>query len=345
MANLRLFVAASLTAVACGALGCASATPKFNAVALEGVAHAAPPASNDARTFVVWSHREDSRTSRLVSVKGGDVVELGEADGAILVWAERAYRFGVETAEAPLYACDFTGDTQPMIDAKAEVHQGVLTDLQGPGRWIVSPGGETSGMNDFNDGVDLEGSAGPYVFVTSSEWGYSCGAHGNASRSSVVWDLREQKSVELFTAAERGRVDATERLEAMAALDTEDRGEASPLAVDDVGLVEAMPSFDKGRIGLGLHFATFACYTCGDGEWGSYSRSTTVAAHALPASIAPFATPAPWLASYARHHSEEQIGGISELRDPAEIARLRPLFEAPAGTHEKTVKAPASSAK
>ncbi len=298
-------------------LSCAARAPSWSAVAIEAPAHAAAMPAPAARTYLVWTRREGGPVTRLVSVGPGGPREIGEADGAIVVWDHHAYRFTTEESDVDLVGCDASTGAPTGPTEKGRHVVPALEDLASHDRVALDDAPSPTDVNEIEEGASIEASLGPYVFATSTTFVYACGAHGNSAAEALVWDLRVGKRATLVTESEVLR----EREIAHGTLEESDRGWDDPLPLEDVTLVEAHPSYAEGRWGLDLHFVAPACYACSDGEWSSYTHSTTVIS-SLPASLAPFVGGAtPWVTSYLRAHDGERLGGVAEV-EVDEIAGL-----------------------
>lgn len=311
----------ALAGLALLAASCAHAPPPPPSVAIEAPkAPASAPAVADLR-FVVWTLSDGKPKSRLVSVGPRGATELGVADGAIFVWGQRAYRFVTQDSEVTLVDCDPTKNGAPLPE-KGSLHRPALEELGRNERVVLDTDPVSEGMNELEQTAEIQASLGPYVFVTSHLASYSCGAHGSFDQWSLVWDLRSGKRTSIASAADVPR----EHEHARKALESSDRGWDDPLPLDDVTLVETLPTFAEGRFSLDLHFVASACYACSDGGWSAYTHSTIESAETLPTSIAPFAKPLPWLGPFLRSHEGETLGGVSPVERIEEIPGLAEAF-------------------
>jgi hypothetical protein len=122
-------------------------------------------------------------------------------------------------------------------------------------------------------------SIGPLVFIEESTYTYACGVHGIVARSFLVWDLDQNRSVDLVAALPKETVRAAiEAAEPLLADDTSD-----PVFGDARTITEVLPDFaSPGGLAPGkpprfmAQVTAGTCYACSDGRWSSYSRSVRV---------------------------------------------------------------------
>ncbi|UJR79531.1 hypothetical protein [Sandaracinus amylolyticus] len=141
-------------------------------------------------------------------------------------------------------------------------------------------------------------SLGPWLFVRERAERFACGAHGDVEVAMRVIDVRTGSRAELElgpTSDLRARARDALLAEGEGAIET-------PLELEDVEPVASVPVFDAGHVVMDHVFVAEACYACGDGEWSSYTRATTIRDPRVPAAIAEDAAlPEPvarWIAAH-----------------------------------------------
>jgi hypothetical protein len=177
----------------------------------------------------------------------------------------------------------------------------------------ASAAASDEGAQEIDQRVELVATVGPYFFVRDSTYAYTCGAHGNVGVAFTLWDAERQADVGV------GIVDGPMVTEAQAHA-------SSVLAADDdvsafaeegeleVDLTAIVPSYDReGHLAVGMQFTAPSCYACSDGAWSSYSKSTTLAAPAVPDALRTWTMAPTGVRVFAHAHPELAIGGWSDL--------------------------------
>jgi hypothetical protein len=169
------------------------------------------------------------------------------------------------------------------------------------------------------------GSVGPYLFVREEQYMYGCGAHGMTGVTLSVWDLAGRASRDALAPEELQKAQGSERAEARQKLAQEEE-----VALDAVNFVAAVPRYTRrGTLEVDYAFTTFACYACGDGAWGSYTRATAVQARALPARLRAYERAPAAVGAFLAAHPDRALGGWSLVPAGPEIARaMREAFGA-----------------
>lgn len=202
---------------------------------------------------------------------------------------------GYDAGDADLTAC--------LVDVAATAVELVdLTTGAVTRRW----GGDDApiGESDADVAVDVLGSFGPYLVAATSVAGYPCGAaHGYVAAAFEVVDVRGGRRVDVGLAGVRPERDVAQAalIDAGGALDPDQKP----------NLTMFVPSWDtSGAARLALQYTTDACYACGDGSWSSYTVSARVPTDAMPARLAPWASPPP---AVAEHLAGAAAGGWSRV--------------------------------
>jgi hypothetical protein len=223
---------------------------------------------------------------RLVAVKPGIVIA---AQGGLWRWSPA-------TVTAPaLLDCGTMGPSAvhandaSLVEARLERLDGSL-----PRQVVVPAPREGAALaNEYSHSVMLEGSVGPYLFVTDQAYVYDCGAHGNVAAGFRVWNAERARIEDI-----RAGLPARERRRLAVQVHRALEGRFGPEPTDVEHRVEARsvrpsrlaPLIDAtGRLALQHAYYTDTCYACGDGEWDSYARSARVASAVLPRSLRSFA--------------------------------------------------------
>lgn len=286
------------------------------------VAAPAPSEAAEAHApFLVWGTDRDGLTysfwiertaTGFASTEATGVVIA--ADGALYHWVEE---------EVPLEAkldCE-TLETDGSAEATGVA---VFLDRVGGGeRRDLFSSDPLAALEaaDYSEEAALIGSLGPFLFVTRSTYEHHCGAHGGVSYAFHVIDARTGNPVELYGEEELPAV-ARFAEAARTKLVSETDGEALVFG-EDIEQTLFRPVLDASGARMAHQWTMGACYACSDGEWDSYTVSTTLESDALPAVLAPHAEGTAdvlrWLTSEVEGIT---IGGVSRP-DPA----LRAAFE------------------
>jgi hypothetical protein len=264
---------------------------------------------------IVWSADSEGRTtSRWVAEESpGRWTEIARPGiviggaGGIELWREEAVRI-------PLHLDCASYRTDRRVGWGDGVRAG-LASASGDGfRTVVDPalarGREAA---ELQQRVVLEGSFGPYLFIHSVEWDYSCGAHGGSTHRFLVWDasrgreasLHRESEIELVTTELRARLGTAEP----------DGLELDMPAPASLSVTRFGPRFgDDGRASFFYQLTGDTCYACGDDAWDSYTRSLELPRDELPSALAAETLPRGAIAWLARTHPEEQIRGFGWAR-------------------------------
>lgn len=160
------------------------------------------------------------------------------------------------------------------------------------------------------------GGVGNWLFLTRKDVVYTCGAPKPVERFTFeVIDLDKQAHSTIFSPAELARIEAEERVEAATALCVApDCFQPKP---DATRLTRSWPAFGEGgALVLKLQFTTDAALNASDGRWDSGTRSVVLDAKALPAALAPFATPPGPVKELWTLGGVPEVGGFAPV-DPA----------------------------
>jgi hypothetical protein len=197
---------------------------------------------------------------------------LGSEPGIVIAARGGEWTFTTTEIEVPTEPCDGSmgvANDQPAGDGKATRAELVLkggSERQA----VITP--DTPKVNDLQHSVTLLGSVGPHLFLHETMYMYACGAHGNTVASFSAWDAQEGKAFSAL--GEVPDVDALKAEGQRVLNETEDQDYAREEKPD---LVELRPTYDaRGKLGLMALLPRGTCYTCSDGEWGSYTRSAQV---------------------------------------------------------------------
>lgn len=251
--------------------------------------------------YLVWTTEgdEDKPPHTVWLSAAGSV--LAEREGLFFAAGERLWQW--TTIEVAGKTCDCecfeaAGGAACEQDTTSKVDQ--LSEVGGGATVALSEGGATGGCDEGMGESDCHavpvGAVGPYLFVADSCHLYFCGAaHGETGWSFRVWDLTSGKQVDLHTADELAAIARTEQPIAVAQFTArvEDDGD-DVWDADKAALTMARPRWGGAELALDLQFTAGTSYAMSDGEWDSYTTSTTVPASRLPELLAGFATiPAP----------------------------------------------------
>jgi hypothetical protein len=90
------------------------------------------------------------------------------------------------------------------------------------------------------------------------------------------------------------------------------------------------PDFGGGTLKLDVLWTTFACYACGDSEFGSYSLSVTLPTDVLPAKLAPWSKAPGRVTALLEAHPDLTLGGWGEAPPGRRKAFATAKFQLPA---------------
>jgi hypothetical protein len=264
-----------------------------------------------AKEFFVWAREGEERTVTYRLDAQGRAIE--ELEGIVIATSAGPWQWQAEDRSVPTAACEYQDDEGHVFGGDA-VEPGTATRASlrhlasGAEQIIVDPGVELIGNADIKHDLGVIASIGPYVFVEEATYAYACGAHGNTGVSMLIWNAATGMTVAMPT--DLGQLDAA-RAAAIDALTDEEDDTFAPTD-DMLELTEIVPRFSPdGALTLGLQYTAPTCYACTRGGWGSYTKSTVVDAPAVPALLAPFASPPPAVRSFLRAHPEVDVKGWS----------------------------------
>ncbi|MGC6515483.1 MAG: hypothetical protein ACON4N_13370 [Myxococcota bacterium] len=243
-----------------------------------------PPAEH----YIVWDMPSDEQggyRSTWVVVNAGVAKAAGHREGLVVAAGD-----GFVVGETVI-------KTRPFVDCEGQPSSAstavwamrrwsadgmmseAVVDLFEEPEWLVS---EEGGF-DYDEGLGVTGSVGPWLFLTGSTSEYFCGAHGGSQAGSAVVDLRTLAVADPYTDEETNQVDAALRPTAFDVLKS-DEGESFVTEPSEMAWTESRPEWGDGTLSMRVQFTGDACYACSDGEWSSYTVS-----HALSSSVVPAA--------------------------------------------------------
>lgn len=223
------------------------------------------PVGNVATTadeYLVWTVDDNDHGTTLWLDAMGNL--RGHADGVLIAAAGTVWRLDTRTTTFPLRTCDQIDHDSPAPPAG---DNGSGTQLL-----LTPPGGDPLTLNDpwedegyanLDWSATLEASLGPYVFVETQAITYGCGAHGGEEMNASGFDLGTRAEIPLMPGGDRAAA-----------------GEA--LEADEVQLVETIPAFADGAVGVRHLFIKDDCYACGNGLWSSYTSGAWIDDATLP---------------------------------------------------------------
>lgn len=290
MRSLAL-ASAALALVACGARSPA-ADPVATSAPERGWLVWSEPAEGEVRTTWIDASGE-ARAERpgLVMASGSSLVVIQrERETMVLPTCDQ-----LEQDDAGAPGGDEGTRTRLVAASLATGEQRVLLEAL-----------DAEGLASLDHDLVPIASLGPWLFVRERAERFACGAHGDAEVAVRVIDVRTGSRAEL----ELGPANDL-RARARDALLAEGEGAIeAPLELEAVEAVASVPALEAGRVVMDHVFATEACYACGDGEWSSYTRATTIRDARVPGAIAQDAAlPEPvarWIAAH------QGVRGVSD---------------------------------
>ncbi len=308
----RLLLA--FTAVNFLLLGCTTRTALAPTVSLQSGARVVSTDNPDRGEVLVWVTKTENdqvkaRTYRL-SAEGGLNV-LGEQDEIVITTTHGDLTWQAREKEIGLAGCgDFVG---PPGSIKGTVTSVNLVNASGEVVQKVVDSGNLEGdeVDDLQHHVRLLGSIGPYLFVHEESWMNICGPHGNEMASAMVWDADLGKSVDLWA-----EIPDKDKLVNLARQKLDEGEETAPADPDDATKPEPaqlIPVYtERGALRIDAQFARWACYSCSDHEWSSYTRSAVVPTDWIPEKMKPWVTPPVVVKQFLEAHREWRLGGWSK---------------------------------
>jgi tetratricopeptide (TPR) repeat protein len=176
----------------------APAEPAAAPVAAEkpAVAAEAPvqPAETPGEDWLIWSPAGKGWVTRWISVRGDEFSVVAERKAVILSDGTKLFRVERHDATLTVKSCDCVMEGEDAEGCKATgktVVQGLRGyDLAGGDAIAIHPpGSEDLVGGDFYFSVDLVGGSGALLLFDDNQSGYECGAHGNNSVTTRVYDL------------------------------------------------------------------------------------------------------------------------------------------------------------
>ncbi|MGE3629584.1 MAG: hypothetical protein AB7P00_06705 [Sandaracinaceae bacterium] len=292
---------------------CGGATATDDGVRVPGTE---PP----ERSGLVWMREADGRdVTYWVALEDGTRLASQPIEGPLFADGDALWQWHTEARSVPLYP-------EPPDEAPGEptslgtVSRFALRELVADADVTVIAMPELEAARSIQQTVSLEGLVGPYLFVREDIYVDAWGAHGSTSARAIVWDLRAASATDLLTERERvelgGAPLARARVRLAAARDA---GEAAP-GVIDLAAVHPRWDIDDG-LAVELQFIEAACYACGDGLFGDYTRSVTLDAPAVPERLLRHRSVPRWVRATAERNPSARLMGFSRVERP-EPARI-----------------------
>lgn len=276
------------------------------------------PRDGEPRTYgspsmLVWGRdKQGLAWTYQVQPDGKDDARL---EGIHVVTKRGQWTWVAKTLDVETEPCDLSlGSRQP-------AQGGTVTRASAIGsadreQVIVDPKTSCDGehcVNELRHHAQPVASLGPYLFVEESTYEYACGAHGYSSTSFLVWDLDQGRAADLI-----GQLPNRDAVLADAMrLFAEDSADRPVFGDGKPEITELLPVLDSSsnKVVFEAQLTVPTCYACGDGMWGSYTRSVRVRT-APPAPLAPFAHLPTGVAIFLSHHPGLTLGGWSEAPLP-----------------------------
>ncbi|MEZ4267558.1 MAG: tetratricopeptide repeat protein [Myxococcota bacterium] len=149
---------------------------------------------NPGEDWLVWSPTADGWVTRWLSVRGDDYAVVAERKAVIVSDGAKLFRVERHDVTRTVKSCDCVMESEDAEGCK------VTGKMVEPGlRGFDLAGGDPIGIHtpsadelvggDFDFSVDLAGGVGTQLIVATTASGYECGAHGNSSGSTALYDL------------------------------------------------------------------------------------------------------------------------------------------------------------
>ncbi len=147
---------------------------------------------------------------------------------------------------------------------------------------LPSVSGGSGTLCELSQSDDVVGSVGPWVFVRSCSYEYSCfAAHGAVTCEAHVLNLAAERVDGIEAMRDAGDVDGALREQAWAGASDEVQWMADDAS--SLSLVGVWPAWrEDGRLQVRLQYAGASCYACSDGAWSSYTESVDVGTDEVP---------------------------------------------------------------
>jgi hypothetical protein len=313
MGAMMLRFVLSLSVVSFFATGCSARAPVAPTVTLQPGVHLAAADNHDRGEILVWVTKDEGRQTRTYRLAAeGSLSVLGEHEGILVATTHGELTWKVQEKEIDLNGCEHPDGT-PAVPTKGSIMMANLVNASGDVvQKVVDSSGTAGGtIEELQHQVTLLGTIGPYLFIYESSYMYACGAHGNEMASAMVWDAESGKTVDLWKElpGKDKLVDAAKRKLDTAEDAETDQGDESSRPEP----AQFLPVYgDRGALRLDAQFARWACYTCSDRAWSSYTRSAVVSTEWMPERMRTWVTPPVVVKEFLEAHREWRLGGWSK---------------------------------
>lgn len=281
--------------------------------------------------WLVWTRGPEEFETRYLEADGvGGVRELGVAPGAWIGAGDAVWEFARMNVTAGQLDCDcvYVAEQEgsaPDCTRAAQFEIGALRKLAAPGV-IELPAVAAIEPQTQAIYTRLDGTAGPFAFVTTCTERYFCGAaHPDSVCAQRIVDLRTGADVApaAMCAAPLTGGAAREILRDA----YEDESELEALADDAIALTRVAPVYDGTTSPrMEEQYTGPTCYACSDGLWDAYTVSSTRTVDGVGAPITEWLSTAPAPPS-AVMSPEARVGGWSVVpADPALRQGLHAAF-------------------
>lgn len=231
-----------------------------------------------------------------------------EAPGIFIASRGSTWAWKTEKVDVPTQACDPDNGPGDAPAGTGVGTRGVFEEVGTADRHVVVEPAPDDGANELDHRVVLLASAGPFAFIQESSYVYACGAHGFTSAALKVWDLTRSEAVVMSGPSAQGQPTDDLLRQARDAFGEDDGETGSNEAVDWVAIV---PRYEaSARLAVDFVFTTWACYACGDGAWGSYSRHAAIPGP-VPKQLEPYVEAPDVVQSFVEANPNLQLRGWS----------------------------------
>lgn len=268
-------------------------------------------ASFSSSGALVWTHDTGGAgtTFRLHAQTDGTVA-AEPIDGIVLAVRGKLFRWSAREVPVPTgldcAAVGFGGHPEP--GSATRVSLASLSSSAAAISVSKPDYAEALEANMYDQSVALDASLGPYLFVHTSLFSYSCGAHGGQTHDFFVLDAETGRRVtSLYDAAGQAQLDRDLGTQALRTLQAD-----QTLFGTSVTLTESYPVFGDAGLTMNHQWTGTTCYACSDGEWDSYTVSTHIATSELPPALQAYEQAASdAVRALHRIHPELSVGGVS----------------------------------
>ena len=238
-----------------------------------------PGTADELDEWIVWTRGEDGtlRTLIIAETGGADARLVGAGNGAWVGTEEGGWNFTHVDHTVKRRSCECELAAEPARDSDActePVHVSVGVWRAHPRQRVIATGAPEE-LSEYISGlaVSLEGTVGPFAFITLCEETFACGAHPNQTCRQRIVDLRDVS--EVSAAAVVDTMPSTQEMLGIVREAYEDEQEAEDIAPDAVSLTHVAPLYESGALPhVEEQYTGPACYACSDGLWDSYTVST-----------------------------------------------------------------------